>query len=265
MEVSMLHLKKVTLCLILVAAISLPLTISGCEVVTGSGELMTLVMDYEDFERIEAGYAFDIEITRADTYKVHIIIDEALVEYLNVKKSGGTVYIGLKSGYNYMKQIRRAEITLPRLSRLELSGASEGTISGFSTSGDMSFELSGASSLNIEDLKTGVVNLDMSGASDITGKVETSEGKFGLSGASNLKLSGSAAEIKIEASGASEVTLTDFPVVNADVELSGGSDAEIDVSGRLSIDLSGGSKLSYAGDPKLGSIDVSGSSSIVQK
>ena len=261
----MRHLKKLIIYLIIIAAIIIPLTISGCEAVTGSGELMTLVMDYEDFERIEAGYAFDVEITRADTYKVHIIIDEALVEYLNVKKSGGTVYIGLKSGHNYMKQIRRAEITLPTLSRLELSGASEGTISGFSTSGDMNFELSGASSLHIEDLKTGVVNLDMSGASGITGKIETSEGKFGLSGASNLKLSGSASELKIEASGASEVILTDFPVINADVELSGASDADIVVNGRLSIDLSGGSKLSYAGDPKLGSIDVSGSSSIEQK
>jgi hypothetical protein len=261
----MVNLKRLLFCSVIITVLGITLTISGCEAVTGSGELMTLEMDYEDFERIEAGYGFDVEITRADTYKVNIIIDEILVEYLNVKKSGGTVYIGLKSGYNYMKQTRRAEITLPMLNRLELSGGSEGIISGFSTTSDMSFELSGASHLNIKNLKAGTVDLGISGDSEVIGTIEAKKGKFDLSGASKLEISGSAPEISIEASGDSEVILTDFPTVNADVELSGGSDADIFVNGRLSIDLSGASKLTYSGDPKLGSIDVSGSSSILQK
>lgn len=261
----MVNLKKLLLCLALFTIIGITPMISGCEAVTGSGEPMTLEMDYEDFERIEAGYGFDVEITRADTYKVNIIIDEVLVEYLNVKKSGGTVYIGLKSGYNYMEQIRRAEITLPKLNRLELSGGSEGIISGFSTTNDISFELSGASQLNMNNLKADTVDLNISGASKVIGTIEAKRGEFDLSGASKLEISGSAPEISIEASGDSEVKLTDFPTVDADVELSGGSNAEIFVSGRLSIDLSGASKLIYSGDPKLGSIDVSGSSSILQK
>ena len=73
-------IKRILLCLVLIAVAGTIVTISGCEVVTGSGEPITLVMDYEDFERIEIGYAFDVEISRADTYKVHLIIDEALVE-----------------------------------------------------------------------------------------------------------------------------------------------------------------------------------------
>jgi hypothetical protein len=261
----MVNLKKFLLCSILVTIVSITPTISCSEDVTGSGELMTLEMDYEDFERIEVSYGFDVEITSADAYKVNIIIDEILVEYLNVKKSGGTVYIGLKSGYNYMKQIRRAEITLPKLNRLDLSGASEGLISGFSTTSDMSFELSGASHLNIKNLKTGTADLNLSGGSKVIGTIEAERGEFDLSGASDLEISGSAPEISIQASGDSEVKLTDFPTVSADVELSSGSNAEIYVSGKLSIDLSGASKLIYSGDPKLGSIDVSGSSSILQK
>lgn len=260
-----MSMKKIALSLIMAAVICITVTMSGCEVVTGSGDIITLQMDYEDFERIEAGYAFDIEVTRADTYQVHLVIDEVLVEYLNVKQSGGTVYIGLKSGYNYMNQSRKAEITLPRLSRLELSGASEGVISGFSTTDDIDFELSGASRLEIKELKTGKTDLDLSGASEVTGSIDTNEGNFRLSGASTLELSGSAPDISVEASGASEVILKDFSAVTAEVELSGASDAELVVSKRLDIDLSGGSKLIYSGDPKLGSIDVSGSSSIVQK
>ena len=261
----MTNLEKLLLCSVIITMLVITVMMSGCEAVTGSGKPMTLEMDYEDFERIEAGYGFKVEVTRSDTYKVNIIIDEILIEYLNVKKSGGTVYIGLKSGYNYMKQTRRAEIKLPKLNRLELSGGSEGIISGFSTSSDISFELSGASQLNIKNLKAGTVDLGISGDSEVIGTIEAKKGEFNLSGASKLEISGSAPEISVEASGASEVILTDFPTVNAEVELSGGSDAEIFVSGRLSIDLSGASKLTYSGDPKLGSIDVSGSSSIFQK
>lgn len=257
--------RKIIISLITAVMICIPVTISGCEVVTGSGDIITLQMDYEDFERIEAGYGFNVEVTRTDTYQVHLVIDEILVEYLNVKRSGGTVYIGLKSGYNYQNQSRKAEITLPKLSRLELSGESKGIISGFSTTDDIDFELSGASRLEIKELKTGKIELDLSGESEVTGNISTNEGNFRLSGASTLELSGAAPDISVEASGASEVNLENFSAVTAEVELSGGSNAEIVVSKRLDIDLSGGSKLIYSGDPKLGSIDVSGSSSIVQK
>ena len=264
-EVATMPVRKIVLNLIVATIICIPVTICGCEAVTGSGEIITLQMDYEDFERIEAGYAFDIEVSRADTYQVNLAIDEVLVEYLNVKQSGGTVYIGLKSGHNYQNQSRKAEITLPTLSRMELSGASKGVVRGFSTIEDIDFELSGASRLEIKELKTGKTELDLSGASKVTGSMYTNEGNFSLSGASTLELSGTAPDISVEASGSSEVMLDSFNVVTAKVELSGASEAEMVISKRLDINLSGGSKLIYSGDPKLGSIDVSGSSSIVQK
>jgi copper(I)-binding protein len=264
-EVQIVSVRKILLCLIIITIASISIMISGCKVVTGSGEIITLEMDYKDFERIEVSSAFDVKVTRADSYMVTLNVDEALVEYLNVKKSGGTIYIGLKSGFTYMNQTRKAEITLPRLRRLELSGASDGIIKGFSSSDDIAFDISGASRLDLTELKTGDLDMDVSGASKVIGDVEMNKGDFNLSGASTIELTGSATDINIEASGASGIIMTNFNTINADVELSGASDAEIAVSERLSIDLSGASKLTYSGDPKLGSIDVSGSSSIVQK
>lgn len=258
-------MKKTMLGLAVILLIGVSLTISGCEVVTGSGEIITLEMDYRDFERIEVTYAFEVEIEQSETYQVQIIIDEALLEYLQVKKSGGTVYIGLKSGNTYMDQVRKAEIKLPRLRRLELSGASGGTVSGFSTVNDMRFELSGASSLDVINLKARDIDIEASGASEFAGNVEIRAGEFKLSGGSTLKLAGSASDISLEASGASDAHLADFTTASADIELSGASDAEVVVNERLEINLSGASKLIYYGNPRLGSINVSGGSSIVQK
>ena len=261
----MIPLKKILFSLLLIILIvALPL-VNGCQVVTGSGEIITLVMDYQDFTRIDIGYGFEVEVTRADVYLVSVTIDEVLVEYLNIDQSGDKIHIGLKSNYRYANLTRKVVINLPDLRTLELSGGSEGTVSGFSVSHNVDFELSGASRINIIDLEAEDVDLNISGASDVTGSIDMDDGDFDLSGGSRLELTGSAKDISVEASGASDVGLEDFPVDNADIELSGASDAEIYVSGQLKIDLSGASELIYAGHPLLGSIDVSGGSSITQK
>jgi len=54
-------------------------------------------------------------------------------------------------------------------------------------------------------------------------------------------------------------------VVNADVSLSGGSRATINLDGRLDADLSGGSNLLYIGDPTMGDINTSGGSTVGKK
>ena len=154
---------------------------------------------------------------------------------------------------------------MPDLTRLTLSGASKGEVRGFSVGHQIEFNLSGASSLHIDELETGDTEFDLSGASKVSGVIKIANGEFNLSGASAIELEGSAVDISIEASGASHVRLADFPLSNARVNLSGASDATVNASGRLDCDLSGASKLNYSGNPTLGSINTSGGSTISGK
>ncbi|MFC1872511.1 head GIN domain-containing protein [Chloroflexota bacterium] len=222
---------------------------SGCipgvgPTVTGSDTLAAWDFDYSDFTRIEAGYAFDVEIVKADSHLVRITVDDNLYEYLDVRKQGDTLHIGLKPNYNYdyRKITQKATINLPDLEKLELSGASKAKVDGFSSSHIVEFELSGAS--------------------EASGSIEMADGRFDLSGASSLELQGSANDIIIEASGASHVKLADFSTRNADVTLSGASDCSVNLKGQLDANLSGAAKLSYIGQPALGDIDISGGSSL---
>jgi hypothetical protein len=48
----------------------------------------------------------------------------------------------------------------------------------------------------------------------------------------------------------------------ADLSVSGGSRAEVTVTGKLDAEASGGSRIEYAGDPQLGTIDTSGGSAV---
>ena len=137
--------KKLLVCLALLAIMAALSLTSGCKVVTGSGETVTWVMDYADFSKLDIGSAFDVKITRADTFLVRITIDKALNEYLSVDQRGETLSIGLEPRNTYTNTRQEAAITLPDLRRLELSGASKASVSGFSTTASVDYELSGAS------------------------------------------------------------------------------------------------------------------------
>jgi len=134
---------------------------------------------------------------------------------------------------------------MPDLRALKFSGATKGTITGFSSSNDF--------------------NLDLSGASNLEGDIQAGDAVVVLSGASKAKLEGSAKDINVNASGASGIDLSRFPVNNAQVLLSGASNGTVNLNGRLDADLSGALKLSYIGEPTMGDINTSGASTLSKK
>jgi hypothetical protein len=239
---------------------------SGCEgTVIGSGETATWEMAYTDFNQLEIGHAFDVQINRADNYLVSITIDKKLYEYLKIDQRGDTLRIGLKSGYVYINTVQRATVALPDLRRLELSGASKAVVSGFSVSHSLDFGLSGASRLDLGHTIAGNSDFSLSGASQVNGIIEMDDGDFSLSGASFLELEGSADDITIDASGASRINLPEFTVTTVSVNLSGASNAVVNVSTRMDVNLSGASSLEYIGSPKLGKFNMSGGSTLNQR
>ena len=86
-----------------------------------------------------------------------------------------------------------------------------------------------------------------------------------LSGGSQLVGYGEAGDLIIDGSSGSQLDFTDFASQNVNIELSGGSQATINMDGTLDADLSGGSQLHYIGDPTLGDIETSGGSTINKK
>ena len=207
------------------------------------GPMRTQTYDYTDFNRVEVGYAFRVKITRSDTYSISITAPENVFSVVQVSKVGDTLKVGLAQPVPIMRA--EAEITMPDLRALNLSGATKGTVTGFSSSND--------------------VDLDLSGASGLAGDIQAGDAVVRLSGASKAELEGSAEDIDINVSGASSINLSRFQVTNARVILSGASNGIINLNGRLDADLSGASKLSYIGEPTMGDISASGTSTISKK
>jgi len=209
--------------------------------VAGSQEMATWEYDFSDFTNVDVSSAFTVDITQSDSYSVSITANENLLDYLDVRQIGKTLHIGLKTA-SYSNVRYEATITMPLLLNLELSGASKGDIIGFDSADPL--------------------RLELSGASRVFGSIETGDCDFDASGASVIELNGSGNDADIDASGASNVKLTDFPIHNAEVDLSGASSAALNLDGRLDADLSGASNLKYLGEPTLGSIKTSGGSTV---
>ena len=227
--------------LILTALMVILLT-SG--LLVGCAPPYTQTYDFTDFTRIEVGNAFQVEVTQSDSYSIRITALEDLFSLIQVSKEGETLKISLTPTIPLVG-IKKAVITMPDLRAINLSGATKGTIKGFSSSHDF--------------------NLDLSGESGLDGDLAAGDIDFDVSGASTVKLDGSAQDIDVDASGASRVKLAEFSVNNADVTLSGASTGTVNLSGKLDANLSGASKLSYIGKPTMSNINTSGGSTLSKK
>jgi len=184
-------------------------------------------------------------VTQSSTFSIEITADENIHEFIEVEKSGETLSIRLRGNRFYHSVTLRAKITIPELYKIELSGGSQASITGFSSSHDFEVE--------------------MSGGSRISGDITAGDADFELSGGSQVNLEGEADDLVVDASGGSQLDLEDFPVDGAYIKLSGGGKAIVNVSGILDVDLSGGSRVLYVGEPTLGVIELSGDSKVSEK
>lgn len=261
----MLRRKVLVFIVTLLVTASLLAVFTGCRGVTqaiiGSGNLITQEMDFTDFTKLEISHVFQAKVTRSDSFSIGITADDNLLEYVVVRKSGNTLRIYLKAGYAYIGTTKMVEITMPKIDKLSLSGASQGEVSGFRSSDRLEFEASGASYLNIDDIKAGDTDFEISGGSHVSGGIEISKGRFNVSGASSIDLEGFASDISIEVSGASQANLANFPVSNATVRISGASVVTVNASGTVEGNVSGASRLIYLDDPAL-TIEMSGDSTV---
>ncbi|UCD09976.1 MAG: DUF2807 domain-containing protein [Dehalococcoidales bacterium] len=220
--------------------------LAACQgVVFGSGDPETRTFDYTDFTRIEAHNGFHVEITESSSFSIEVTTDDNVWEYLDVSKNGDTLVIEYEWNRSYTNVIKEAVITMPDIEGIQLSGGSQGDIEGFNSSNDFSAKLSGGSRLE--------------------GTITAGDTDLNLSGGSRVTLSGSGDNLEIDGSGGSRVNLEDFPIKDADINISGGGFADIHMDGILDANLSGGSKVVYSGNLELGDLDLSGGSTVSRK
>ena len=210
------------------------------------GNLKTEEFAFTDFTAAEGSWGFEINIKQSNSFSVVISADEKIFDNIKVIQTENTLMIGFEQGFNPGLLAKKAEITMPDLNKLILSGASKGTAEGFSNSDQFVLGISGASYLEMTNINVGDLDINVSGAS-------------------RLDARGTGNNLVSLVSGASNIDLSNFVVNNVDIDISGASKATINTAGILDANISGASTLEYLGEPTLGTINTSDSSTIRKK
>lgn len=221
------------------------LALSACnlvDTVTGSGNVISREFDFEGFNEVSIGHAFDATINQGTEYSVVVRIDDNLADSMVAEQVDNRVNIGLESGTIPTRATLEVEITMPRLAWLNASGASQVQLNQFEM-GDLFIA-------------------DASGASRIHGDIDAVDLELTASGASSIFLAGVAANVQADASGASTIDLTELSAVDAQTKASGASNITVNIDGILDADASGASTISYMGNVEMGDIKTSGGSNV---
>ncbi len=211
----------------------------------GSGNVVSQPRDVQGFNQVEVAGPFRVDIVQSGTFTVTVSADDNIIDHIQTAADGGRLRIYLDTPVRSTGATLRASVGMPAISALALSGAAQSTVNGFQTPADLT--------------------VDMSGASRLTGQIQALNARIGASGASSATLQGTANSLILNGSGASSLDMGALQTSDAQVNLSGASNATVNARGRLDVTVTGASRLTYTGNPTLGTTNVSGGSSLNQR
>jgi len=223
---NILTIAGITVLALLVASIVIgSVVLTGVIPTLSSANVTTRDMTVTDFTNLNINDGFQVQITQGASYNITVTANSNIISRIQVIKSQNTVTIGLTPNPSFMSlgSTLKAEITMPDLQGLTISGGSNAHVSGFVLSHDLTITLSGGST---------------------------------------LRMDGKANDLTAVCTGGSDLELSSLNINNASIDFSGGSRGTINLNGRLDATLSGGSNLYYIGNPTLGTIETSGGAQI---
>jgi hypothetical protein len=197
------HVSLLLVTLLLAVALAAPAQAGwGKKGIEGSGELETRELDLKDFDAIELGGAFAVEVKFGDRQKVEVTIDDNLWDNLEADVSGSTFELGWDKNCDPDDDCR-VEITVRKLERLEVHGACEALVHDFD--GDkFEFNVHGAAELDINGT-VDVLEIHISGAAEVNARdLQAKSVKARISGAAEAEVYASES-IDAHISGAGEL------------------------------------------------------------
>ncbi len=205
------------------------------------------VRNVGSFTGISVSSAIDLYISMGSEDAVAVSgSDKTYTDAITTEVRDGMLYIGYKSGgVNWGAKSMKAYVSIKNINRLVASGASDVYVDGSLKGTDLSIELSGAS--------------------DFKGAINTQNLRLEASGSSDFTISGTATNAKISVSGSSDIKGFDLVTENCNIRASGSSDVNITVSKQLKPEASGSSDINYQRDPTVKDVKSSGSSDVSKK
>ncbi len=190
-----------------IPAVEMP-SISIFSKVQGSGNLVAETRNVSEFNAVDFGGAFNVEITAGEDYSVVVEADDNLLQFITTRVERGTLRIDTEKRFSTRNRIN-VKIKAPNINAVDVSGASHALLNNVKNE-KLSIDASGASSVKISGTTENLV-IDMGGASRIDASALTaSKVTVDGGGASNASVSVSDS-LTVDLGGASNVVYTGSP------------------------------------------------------
>lgn len=209
--------------------------------INGSGNVIKETRQLESFNAIDIGGAFEIELIKSNEEKIVIETDDNIMPAIKTRVSGNELRVDNEVDINNPTELKLT-IYYKSLQEIDLSGA--------------------ASLFSSDVLETPELDMDCSGASEITLNLKVGQFSGEFSGASKLELEGNINKAELDISGASVVRAYGLEIRNLELEASGAAVVKVLVLDNLKIEASGASSVRYKGEPNIELSDISGASSV---
>jgi len=196
----------------------------GSSRVSGSGNISTQKREISNFSSVDVSGIFQLEIVSGKELAIEIQADDNIIPLINTDVRGSTLHIDLDKKVSTKNEMI-VRVSVPNIEKVSSSGAS---------------------TVNVSNIKNDSFAIDISGASKVT-------------------LAGETDHLNIDVSGAGNIDAEQLNAVRADVDASGACKVAVNVSSELHSDASGASFISYKGDPKTVDNHQSGVGSISKK
>jgi hypothetical protein len=224
----------------------------------------TRTLNFKDFNEVAVASGIRVSIKQGNTYQITAtgIPDE--LKRLQVKQSGKHLEFKMPNNFQFRGDPISLDITMPALLGLDLIGGSNGNFTmdigsqpfkadvsggaelrGQIRSGDIDLTISGGSRATLSgsgqrlsldgsggaggnlsmDIGSQPFKADLSGGSELRGKIRSGDIDLTLSGGSTVTLSGSGRRLSIDGSAASQFELGQLAVTEVNGSLSAASEA----------------------------------------
>lgn len=184
------------------------------------------VRQVASFQQVKASGAINVFIKQGPATEVRVEAAPEVASRIRTEVQGNTLAIYREKGYSlnlFNKEQVNVYVTCPRLSGIEVSGASD---------------VKGQSPITADEF-----SIRASGASDVTLTLNAQSLSATASGASDIRLSGTVGQQRVQVSGSSDYRAYELRSRTANVQASGSSDAYVYVEGELQASSSGASDI----------------------
>lgn len=227
---------------LVILAIIMGMCATSCNMITGSGRIISENRNVAKFDEIETSSSIPIEVRIGDKYEVRVESDDNILSRIKTSVDDGKLNVYYEEG-SYKNVEAKVYVVVPRVTKLRVSGSADITSSDtLSSDGKITLEIDGSGSIDV--------------------LVKSPEVRAEVNGSGSISVQGRTRNLITDNSGSGSINASGLLSETSTVENSGSGSTHVFASVNLNADLNGSGDIVYDGNPPSKKIDDDGSGSI---